>query len=491
MPRSSSSASPSSPLSVLRPRHGPRCNRPRRDRGQRLSRQPSISRPRRTWSPRPVSGATTIACAPATCRCSRSTSTTAAEHADVTEKMIRKLRAGQMPPPGSRRPEERCSTRWPTCSKRKPTRRRRAVAGPAHVPAAESRRVHAIDPRSARARRQRRRLPAARHQERQLRQHRRRAAAVADVDAVVSDRGRRDSAVLPWAIAPRRRAKRRTRCRAGPRSGNRSRARRTGRAAASSVTHTFPADGEYRFRVSFYHETTGALYGNGRAALHTARRARAGRDLDRRRARGAARRRPLDEHLRSRRRQPAHGADRDHGRTASRVGGVHPPPRRAGPGSDLAARLVAREHQHRRRLRLHDAAAPARHGDHRSVRRDRRVGDAEPAAIFTCHPEHGTAADGVRARDRVAPRVTGVPPDADRARSQRVDVALQGTARRRAASRRACAWRSKAILASPRFVFRFEERPADAAGAIYALGETGPRVAAVVLPLGDAGRTPS
>ena len=37
-----------------------------------------------------------------------------------------------------------------------------------------------------------------------------------------------------------------------------------------AVTHTFPADGDYRFRVSFYHETTGALYGNGRAALHTA-----------------------------------------------------------------------------------------------------------------------------------------------------------------------------------------------------------------------------
>jgi mono/diheme cytochrome c family protein len=36
-----------------------------------------------------------------------------------------------------------------------------------------------------------------------------------------------------------------------------------------SVVHTFAADGDYRFRVSFYHETTGALYGNGRAALHT------------------------------------------------------------------------------------------------------------------------------------------------------------------------------------------------------------------------------
>jgi mono/diheme cytochrome c family protein len=43
-----------------------------------------------------------------------------------------------------------------------------------------------------------------------------------------------------------------------------------GTRGGAAVVHTFPADGEYRFRVSFYHETTGALYGNGRAALHTA-----------------------------------------------------------------------------------------------------------------------------------------------------------------------------------------------------------------------------
>ncbi len=36
-----------------------------------------------------------------------------------------------------------------------------------------------------------------------------------------------------------------------------------------SVVHNFPADGEYEFRVSFHHETTGALFGNGRNALHT------------------------------------------------------------------------------------------------------------------------------------------------------------------------------------------------------------------------------
>ena len=36
-----------------------------------------------------------------------------------------------------------------------------------------------------------------------------------------------------------------------------------------SVLHNFPADGYYGFRVSFHHETTGALVGNGRNALHT------------------------------------------------------------------------------------------------------------------------------------------------------------------------------------------------------------------------------
>jgi len=36
-----------------------------------------------------------------------------------------------------------------------------------------------------------------------------------------------------------------------------------------SVNHNFPADGHYLFRVSFHHETTGALHGSGQATLHT------------------------------------------------------------------------------------------------------------------------------------------------------------------------------------------------------------------------------
>ena len=38
------------------------------------------------------------------------------------------------------------------------------------------------------------------------------------------------------------------------------------------MTHTFPADGDYRFRVSFHHETTGDLFGSGRGTLHTTER---------------------------------------------------------------------------------------------------------------------------------------------------------------------------------------------------------------------------
>jgi hypothetical protein len=36
-----------------------------------------------------------------------------------------------------------------------------------------------------------------------------------------------------------------------------------------SVVHNFPADGDYLFRVSFHHETTGALHGSGQATLYT------------------------------------------------------------------------------------------------------------------------------------------------------------------------------------------------------------------------------
>ena len=43
-----------------------------------------------------------------------------------------------------------------------------------------------------------------------------------------------------------------------------------GTRGGTSVVHNFPADGEYVFRLSFHHETTGTVVGNGRSALQTA-----------------------------------------------------------------------------------------------------------------------------------------------------------------------------------------------------------------------------
>ena len=43
-----------------------------------------------------------------------------------------------------------------------------------------------------------------------------------------------------------------------------------GTRGGTSVVHNFPARGEYVFRISFHHETTGAVVGNGRSALQTA-----------------------------------------------------------------------------------------------------------------------------------------------------------------------------------------------------------------------------
>ncbi len=115
------------------------------------------------------------------------------QNGETAERMIRKLRAGQMPPPGSRRPEETTLIGLAAALEAQVDAQRVGRrARPPDLSAAQSRRVHAIGSRPARPRRQRRRLPAARRQERQLRQHRRRADAVADIDAGLPHGGGRD-----------------------------------------------------------------------------------------------------------------------------------------------------------------------------------------------------------------------------------------------------------------------------------------------------------
>ncbi len=234
-------------------------------------------------------------------------------------------------------------------------------------------------------------------------------------------------------------------CRAGRRSANRSRARRTARAAALSVVHTFPADGDYRFRVSFYHETTGALYGNGRAALHTADAPEqieisvdgarvALLDIDRWMNTSD----PDGVNLRT---EPIAITAGPHRVSAAFIR------RFEGPVQDLISPLdwsiastsIADAYGFTTLPHLRDMAITGPFSDDRRVARRRAA-----AKIFTCHPATAPQQIGVRARHRLAPRVAGVPPPGHRARCQRVDGALSRRARPRAASKRASGWRSKA-----------------------------------------------
>ena len=102
----------------------------------------------------------------------------ASEHRASSEKMIRKLRAGMMPPAGAKRPDAAAHRRRsPTALE---TRMDDAAAlnpNPGRRPFQRLNRAEyaARRARPARPRRRRRRLPAARHHQRRLRQRRRRA----------------------------------------------------------------------------------------------------------------------------------------------------------------------------------------------------------------------------------------------------------------------------------------------------------------------------
>ena len=161
---------------------------------------------------------------------------TASKRLAVSEKMIRKLRAQMMPLPGAPRPGGDTLTALVETIEQVIDKTSQAESRRPHVPAAQSPGVRERDQGSARHRRERRRLSAARHEERELRQHRRRAGAVADAARGVSERRVRGE---PHG---RRRSHRdgdhgdvqRVAIHVAASVGSRSRARRTARAAASS-----------------------------------------------------------------------------------------------------------------------------------------------------------------------------------------------------------------------------------------------------------------
>ena len=196
--------------------------------------------------------------------------TTAAQHPDTTEKMIRKLRAGQMPPPGVKRPDDAALAELAgaleaqadaRASDLAPGRRsfqrlnRTEYARSIHDLLALD--VNAgdylpLDTKSANFDN----IADAQLMSPTLMQAYLTAAAEISRLAVGDRAATAREATYPVS----RWTSQREQVEGAPH----------GTRGGVSVVHTFPADGDYRFRVSFYHETTGALYGNGRAALHTA-----------------------------------------------------------------------------------------------------------------------------------------------------------------------------------------------------------------------------
>ena len=237
----------------------------------------------------------------------------AESHPDVAEKVIRKLRLGMMPPPGARRPEE-------------------TVLADIAL-SLEARMDQAAADQPNPGRRSFQRLNRAEY-----------SAAVRDLLALPVDGAdylpqdtisanfdniadvqllsatlmdsylRAASEISRLAVGdPRASAEPRpaTTCRAGPLSSSGSRARPTAPAAGSAVEHNFPADGEYVFRVSFHHETTGAdrVRDQARSAPAHDREPEQDRGLHRR-ASGSRSSTvdPLDACLGPGRREPAHRA---------------------------------------------------------------------------------------------------------------------------------------------------------------------------------------
>ncbi len=193
-----------------------------------------------------------------------------AERPDLAEKVIRKLRLGMMPPPGARRPEEPVLT---------------AIAD-----RLETRMDQAAVERPNPGRRSFQRLNRAEY-----------SAAVRDLLALPVDGAdylpqdtisasfdniadvqllsatlmdaylRAASAISRLAVGDPRAAAAETGYHVSRWASQLDRVEGAphGTRGGVSVEHIFPADGEYRFRVAFHHETTGAIVGSGSGSIHT------------------------------------------------------------------------------------------------------------------------------------------------------------------------------------------------------------------------------
>ena len=299
------------------------------------------------------------------------------EHGEIAEKMIRKLRTGMMPPPNARRPEPELIKAFVDTLETK-------------IDAAA-----ALNPNPGWRPFQRLNRAEYQHAVRDLLGIDVDVTAylppdtishgfdnVADVQnfspTLMESYLRAASQISRLAVGdrsaqPRRRSPTRS---AAPRSQMRHvDGAPMGTRGGISVVHTFPADGDYVIKMSMHNEPLG---GHLRPHLdgddgHQG----AGRGVDQRRARGAARPQRADERDRPEE-QPRDqdAADSHHGRPAARLRGVHPALRRPARRPAHAAREHAGRRQHQ--LRRHRAAAHARHDDPRAVDGHRRVRHGQP-----------------------------------------------------------------------------------------------------------------
>ncbi len=158
-----------------------------------------------------------------------------------------------------------------------------------------------------------------------------------------------------------------------------------------SVVHNFPADGDYTFRILLHSVPTGQLYGS------TSRGEQIEISINGERVA------LLDINYRMSE-TDKNGLNLTTPRIhvnagpAARVGRVHPEIRGADRRSDGADRLHARRQPDRRRVRHHDAAAPARLQHHRSVQGHRRLGHAEPPQDLRLPADHAPAEEAPCAR---------------------------------------------------------------------------------------------
>ena len=206
-----------------------------------------------------------------------------------------------MPPPGNPQPDQARDRLVHRVAERTIDERARRSGPGTCRPAAEPHRVRAAVEGSARRRDRRRRVPAGRDRGRRLRQHRGRAQRLAGVPRAVrcrraqrgASRGRRAEAEARERVLPAAAAAIRT---------STSTACRSARAAACSFTHSFPADGEYRFTIT---DLDVGLYPRALETRADARRAA-------RPQRGVPRRSSAARRPRARRPRRRAGARRDH-----------------------------------------------------------------------------------------------------------------------------------------------------------------------------------